>query len=188
MEKFRERATNMAELKRIEGSDIAQAVKRLVGEIATANRENEKLVVVGIADGGIDFAERIGAELSRALGRELPVGTVDIVFQRDDIGRNPIPKSSNPTELPFDITDTHVLLCDDVLCTGRTVRAALNELFDQGRPASVQLVVLFDRGNRRLPFQADFCGLRQSTRPEQTVAVLLDNKKIENDAILISEP
>ncbi len=178
----------MAELKRIGAAEIAKAVDRIVEGIAASPVDPEKLAVVGVANGGIDFAARVRQRLQDHYDREFPTGAVDIAFQRDDIGTNPIPKASAPTELPFDITGSEILLCDDVICTGRTIRAALNELFDQGRPASVRLVVLFDRGNRRLPIQPDFQGLREDTRREQTVAVFLDNADPGNDAILVSDP
>jgi pyrimidine operon attenuation protein/uracil phosphoribosyltransferase len=178
----------MAELKRIEAGEIARAVDRLVDEVAACGADPARLAIVGIANGGIDFAARMRDRLQERFGRELPAGTVDIAFHRDDIGRNPIPKASVPTDLSFDITGSEVLLCDDVICSGRTVRAALNELFDQGRPEAVRLAVLCDRGNRRLPFQPDFRGLAEETGPRQTVAVFLDNTEPSNDAILISDP
>jgi pyrimidine operon attenuation protein/uracil phosphoribosyltransferase len=127
-------------------------------------------MLLGIANGGIPLARRLGARLG--IKR---VGDLDISFHRDDIGKHPIPKEFTPTLLPGDVNGATVLLVDDVLFTGRTVKAALDELFDHGRPATVELAVLVDRGSRRLPVVADFAGTTVSAGDNEDVLVSLDD-------------
>jgi len=112
--------------------------------------------LVGIHTGGVWIAER----LQQRLGIAMPLGRLDISFYRDDFSRIGVNPQVRPSELPFDVDDRHLVLVDDVLYTGRTIRAALNELFDYGRPASVLLAVLVDRGGRELPIEADVAGSR----------------------------
>lgn len=169
----------------LSGATIAQAIDALVDKLATTHRECKNLVVAGIANGGIALAHCITAKLSAKLGREIPCGTVNITFQRDDIGQKPIPKITEPTELPFDIRNTTLLLVDDVLFTGRTARAALNEIFDQGRPSRVELVILFDRGNRRLPIQPDHVAFTQTLDAKANVRVTIDCKQPDHNLIEI---
>jgi pyrimidine operon attenuation protein/uracil phosphoribosyltransferase len=138
------------------------SVDELIAQLAAALRDTlarraiENPHVVGIHAGGVWVAERVHA----ALGLTSPIGALDISFHRDDYGRVGLNPSVRPSRLPWDIADKHVLLIDDVLYTGRTVRAALNELFDWGRPASVILGVLIARDGRELPIEADAAGMR----------------------------
>ena len=124
--------------------------------------------MLGIANGGIPVARRLCARLG--IKR---VGDLDISFHRDDIGKHPIPKEFTPTLLPGDVNGASVLLVDDVLFTGRTVKAALDELFDHGRPATVELAVLVDRGGRRLPVAPDFVGMSLAAADDEDVVVTL---------------
>jgi len=124
--------------------------------------------VLGIANGGIPLARRLGARLG--IRR---VGDLDISFHRDDIGKHPIPKEFTPTLLPGDVNGASVLLVDDVLFSGRTVKAALDELFDHGRPGRVELAVLVDRGSRTLPIVADFSGTTIAAGENEDVIVTL---------------
>jgi len=126
------------------------------------------MLVLGIANGGITLARRLAARLGMKR-----VGDLDISFHRDDIGSHPIPKEFAVTLLPGDVNGATVLLVDDVLFTGRTVKAALDELFDHGRPATVELAVLVDRGHRRLPVVADFSGTMIDATSEEDVRVSL---------------
>jgi pyrimidine operon attenuation protein/uracil phosphoribosyltransferase len=126
------------------------------------------------------LAQRLAAKIPEAR-----VGTVDISFHRDDIGRHPIPKEFVPTQIPADVNGATVILADDVLFSGRTVKAALDEIFDHGRPAKVELAILVDRGGRRLPFGADYCGIALATTERQKVIVMLDPKNPANDSIHI---
>lgn len=125
----------------------------------------ERPVMIGIHTGGVWVAKR----LHRQLALDEPLGTLDISFYRDDFSRIGMNPQVKPSQLPFDVDDRHVILVDDVLYTGRTVRAALNEIFDWGRPASVLLVVLVDRGGRELPIDADIAGQRLRFTPGEQI-------------------
>ena len=138
---------------------ILGAIDRLATAIAATCSADTDLVAAGIADGGVPVAEALAQRLETILQRPVRRGVVDILFHRDDIGTRPIPKVTFPTDIDGGVDGADILLCDDVLHTGRTVRAALNEVFDQGRPERVRLAVLVDRGDRRLPIQPDFTGI-----------------------------
>lgn len=164
------------------GSDeIHPAIERLAAAIALRHPAPSELILLGIANGGIELARRLALRL-----RVTHVGTVDISFHRDDIGRNPIPKEFAPTVIPHDVHGATVILVDDVLFSGRTVKAALNELFDHGRPAKVELAVLVDRGCRMLPVAADYTGLRLEAGINEKVVVHLDPDQPAKDAITVT--
>jgi pyrimidine operon attenuation protein/uracil phosphoribosyltransferase len=148
--------------------EVHAAIERLASAIEARHRRCEGLLLLGIANGGIPLARRLGARLG--IRR---VGDLDISFHRDDIGSHPIPKEFTPTLLPGDVNGATVLLVDDVLFTGRTVKAALDELFDHGRPSTVELAVLVDRASRRLPVVADFVGTTIAAAPDENVLVCL---------------
>ncbi len=131
-------------------------------------RERRDPVMIGIRTGGVWIAEA----LSRLLAIEAPLGILDISFYRDDFSRLGIDPQVRPSELPVPIDDRHVILVDDVLHTGRTVRAALNEIFDYGRPSSVMLGVIVDRGGRELPIQPDAAGLTVELAPHEQVKLV----------------
>jgi len=158
----------MAPPKTIGSREVHAAIERLAAAIEARHRHTRGLLVLGIANGGIALARRLCARLG--IKR---VGDLDISFHRDDIGSHPIPKEFTPTLLPGDVNDATVLLVDDVLFTGRTVKAALDELFDHGRPAKVELAVLVDRGSRRLPVVADFSGATLAAAESEDVVVSL---------------
>ena len=148
--------------------EVHAAIERLAAAIEARHGRTKGLLLLGIANGGIPLARRLGARLG--IKR---VGDLDISFHRDDLGRHPVPKEFTPTLLPGDVNGATVLLVDDVLFTGRTVKAALDELFDHGRPAKVELAVLVDRGDRRLPIVADFTGTAVSAAVDEDVLVSL---------------
>lgn len=156
----------------LDGGDIRRALVRMAHEIIEANRGSEGLVLVGIHRRGVPLAERIGARIAEFEGRSPPVGAVDVSFYRDDVEFRR-PPSIAPTDFPFDVTDKVVVLVDDVLFTGRTVRAAIDALVDFGRPRLVRLAVLVDRGHRELPIRADFIGKNIPTSRTQEVQVLV---------------
>jgi len=158
----------MATSKTIGAREVHAVVERLAEAIQARHGRSKGLLVLGIANGGIPLARRLCARLG--LKR---VGDLDISFHRDDIGEHPIPKEFTPTLVPGDVDGASVLLVDDVLFTGRTVKAALDELFDHGRPATVELAVLVDRGSRRLPVVADFVGIAISAGEDEEVVVSL---------------
>lgn len=178
----------MTEIREIDAEAIAQACVRLTSELAVAHAGTEKLMVVGVANGGIVLGQRLAAMLGKELGRELPFGQVNITFHRDYIGTNPIPEEKQRTFIPGDITGYTVVLTDDVIASGRTIRAALNELFDSGRPAKVELAVLCDRGRRRLPVQPDYLGFSAHAESGQKVRVTLDLEHPERDRLVVLQP
>jgi len=151
---------------------LHQALDRVASAIAQRHPRTPHLILLGIANGGIVPAQRLAARLKKS-GLTPGTGTIDISFHRDDIGRNPIPKEFSPTLIPYDVNGATIILVDDVLHSGRTVKAALDELFDHGRPATVELAVLVDRGGRKLPVAATYCGLTVSATDDEKVVVRL---------------
>lgn len=170
----------------IGASEIHSAIQRLAEAIHARHRHREPLLLLGIANGGIELARRLRsalATLSPTLASRH--GVLDISFHRDDIGRHPIPKEFAPTQIPADVHGANIVLVDDVLFSGRTVKAALDELFDHGRPTKVELAVLVDRGGRRLPFSADYTGLTLAPSDAEKVVVTLDPKNSKRDSIRV---
>ena len=161
---------------------IHAAIESVAQSIAERHRDNPRLLLLGIANGGIELTTRL-VRLLRQHDVTCGHGTIDISFHRDDIGRHPIPKEFAPTLIPHDVNGATVILVDDVLYSGRTVKAALDELFDHGRPAAVELAVLVDRGGRCLPFAPNYCGLRLNVPATDKVVVRLDPKHPKNDAV-----
>jgi pyrimidine operon attenuation protein / uracil phosphoribosyltransferase len=154
-------------------AEVKRAVTRIAHEILERNKGAERVVLVGIAARGDDLARRLAAEIQRIEGVEIPVGVLDITFYRDDIGLRAEAPEVHETRIDMDITGRTVVLVDDVLFTGRTIRAAMDALVDFGRPDAVQLAVLVDRGHRELPIRADFVGKNVPTRLDEEVRVLL---------------
>lgn len=152
-------------------ADIARALKRIAHEIVERNRGARDLVIIGVPTRGVPLAERIAAQIGQIENYQTPTGALDVTLYRDDYGtRQAVPQS---TKINFSITGKTVVLVDDVLFTGRTVRSALNALNDLGRPAAVQLAVLVDRGHRELPIRADFVGKNVPTARNENVTVRL---------------
>ena len=155
----------------LDAAQMKRVIRRMAGEIAEIHRGVDRLLLIGIRTRGLPLAERLKTHIEAAEGVEVPVGTLDITLYRDDlstVASQPVVKS---TELPGSLDGVAVVLCDDVLYTGRTIRAALDALMDFGRPRSIRLAVLVDRGHRELPIQADVVGERVKTAPEQVVEV-----------------
>jgi pyrimidine operon attenuation protein/uracil phosphoribosyltransferase len=168
--------------------DIDRAVRRLGREIAERARASgaaKDLAIVGIRRGGVHLAQRLRAELATALGSEPPVGTLDIALYRDDLAEQGAAPVIGPTDIRFPVQGKTIVLVDDVLYTGRTVRAALDELVDFGRPRRVWLAVLVDRGGRELPIAADFAGGRVEVSDEQDVQVRLREGGAAEDAVVV---
>lgn len=174
----------MATSKTLGAAEIQAAITRLADGISQSHPAG-RLLLLGIANGGIELSRRLVAALARPGAKPASAGVLDISFHRDDIGRHPIPKEFAPTRIPGDVNGAAVILVDDVLFSGRTVKAALDELFDHGRPATVQLAVLVDRGGRRLPFAADYVGLTLPTRESEKVVVVLDGENRRRDSIRV---
>jgi pyrimidine operon attenuation protein / uracil phosphoribosyltransferase len=152
-------------------SEIDRTLVRLAHEIVEKNAGTENLTLIGIRRRGVPLAERLGKMIERIEKTQVPVGTLDITLYRDDlstVGPKPLVQA---TELGVPVTDRNVILCDDVLYTGRTTRAALDALFDHGRPRRVQLLVLIDRGHRELPIEAAFVGRTVQTTDREIIEV-----------------
>ncbi len=150
--------------------DLRRAVTRIAHEIVEKNQGLGDTVLIGLQTGGVPLANRLGQELMRIEGSEVPVGTLDVAFYRDDIGLRPVVPEA-PSHVPWDLTDKTVVLVDDVLYTGRTVRAALNALADHGRARAVRLAVMVDRGHRELPIRPDVVGKNLPTGSTEVVDV-----------------
>lgn len=154
---------------------MSRTLTRIAHEILERNRGLDELALVGIRRRGVPLAKRIAQAIRGINGHEVPTGTLDITLYRDDLMRHAV--GSQPvirrTEIPFSIDDKRILLVDDVLYTGRTIRAALDALIEFGRPKSIQLIVLVDRGHRELPIKADYVGKNLPTSSNQSVQVHL---------------
>lgn len=151
-------------------SDVSRAVKRMAHEVIERNQGVEGLCLVGLQTGGVPIAHHIAREIAAIDGAQLAVGSLDVAFYRDDIGIRPV-MPEEVTHIPVDIDGQVVVLVDDVLFTGRTIRAALDALGDYGRPRAVQLAVMVDRGHRELPIRPDFVGKNLPTRRDEVVDV-----------------
>jgi len=152
--------------------DIERVLRRISHEILERNKGYKSLVFIGLQKRGVPLANRIAKNIEIFEGEKVKAGKLDISFYRDDIGRNVKP-DVQITDIPFDIKDKNIILVDDVLFTGRTVRAALDAIIDFGRPKSIQLVVLIDRGHRELPIRADYVGKNLPTSLDEFVDVKL---------------
>ena len=168
----------------LDAEAIRRATVRIAHEILERHKGSEGLALVGIRTRGAILAQRLAKEIEGIDRRQVPVGVLDITLYRDDLSRiapNPI---VHATAISFDVTDLHLILVDDVLFTGRTIRAALNALSDLGRPKTIQLAVLVDRGHRELPIRADYVGKSFPTSLQEHVDVRL-NELDETEAVVL---
>lgn len=171
----------------MDATGIARALSRLASQIVERNVGVADLLLVGIRRRGVPLAERIADRIQQLEGQRPPTGQLDITLYRDDlstIGPRPV---VNKTDIPADITDSTIVLVDDVLYTGRTVRAALDELVDFGRPQRVELAVLIDRGHRELPIQADYVGKYVQTTDSEIIKVMLKDYDEEEEVIVVEQ-
>jgi len=157
----------------MDSDDVQRAVWRMAHEIIEANQGIDDLVLVGLQTGGVSVSEALAGALTSITEDEVDVGSLDVAFYRDDIGLRPVLPEA-VTHIPWSLDGRTVVLCDDVLFTGRTIRAALNALTDYGRPRAVQLAVMVDRGHRELPIRPDYVGKNLPTRRDEVVDVHLD--------------
>lgn len=170
----------------LEADDIKRAITRIAHEILEKNKGTENLALVGIRTRGVTLARRIQDKIAEIENTQLDLGILDITLYRDDLGagkQNPVLKD---TEISFPISGKQIILCDDVLFTGRTIRAAIDALMDFGRPASVQLAVLIDRGHRELPIRPDFVGKNIPTSKNMKVQVMLHETDGEDRVLIIN--
>lgn len=160
--------------------DVRRAITRISHEIVERNHGLDRVVLIGLQTGGVAITERIAETLAEIEGVEVPVGTLDVAYYRDDVGVRPVLAEAH-TDITFDLQGQTVVMVDDVLFTGRTVRAALNALGDYGRAAAVQLAVMVDRGHRELPIRPDYVGKNLPTRRSEQVSVDLEHGVIIGD-------
>jgi pyrimidine operon attenuation protein/uracil phosphoribosyltransferase len=171
--------------KRLLGADdIRRAVARLAHEVVERNEGVESLVLVGLRTRGIPLARRVQQRILEFEGAEVPLGELDITLYRDDVHQR-APRSLSPTQIPVDISNKTVILVDDVLFTGRTIRAALDALIDLGRPRAIQLLCLVDRGHRELPIRPDYVGKNVPTSRHEKIAVRLEEVDGVDEVVLI---
>ncbi|MDI6824956.1 MAG: bifunctional pyr operon transcriptional regulator/uracil phosphoribosyltransferase PyrR [Bacillota bacterium] len=165
---------------------MRRAITRIAHEILEKNKGIEGVVLVGIRRRGVPLAERLAAQIEAIEGRRVPVGSLDITLYRDDLTLRSDHPVVHRTEVPFAVQGKKVVLVDDVLYTGRTVRAALDAIMDLGRPALIQLAVLVDRGHRELPIRADYVGKNVPTSRREIIHVKL-RETDDEDAVIIEE-
>ena len=167
----------------MDAEDIARAMTRIAHEVLERNHGTEDLVLVGIRTRGVPLAQRIAAKIEQIEGQKVPVGSLDITLYRDDLmTRQPVVRK---TEIPFDMTGKRIVLVDEVIYTGRTIRAALDALIDFGRPACIQLAVLIDRGHRELPIRPDYVGKNVPTSRAERIKCRLHESDNEESVYIV---
>ncbi len=164
--------------------DIDRTLTRMAHEIVEKNKGTEKLCLVGIQRGGVHLAKRLASKIKEIEKKDIPIGLLDIAFYRDDLDIRKEQPVVRKTEVFCEVTDLKIILVDDVLFTGRSIRAAMDALMDLGRPASIQLAVLIDRGHRELPIKADYVGKNIPTALSERVEVQLKEEGMEDRVIL----
>ena len=169
------------------GGEVRRALTRIAHEILERNHGCEELVFIGIHTRGVPLARRIAALIKELDGVELPVGSLDIGLYRDDLPHLESLPNLRPSDIPFDIEDKRVILVDDVLYTGRSVRAAMDALTDFGRPQYIQLAVLVDRGHRELPIRPDYVGKNLPTSMSEEVKVRLKETDGKDEVVIIKQ-
>ncbi|HEY6566244.1 MAG TPA: bifunctional pyr operon transcriptional regulator/uracil phosphoribosyltransferase PyrR [Actinomycetota bacterium] len=170
----------------LDADDVRRALTRIAHEIIERDKGAGDIALVGIANRGDDLARRLAAEIERIEGTTVPVGVLDITFYRDDIGLKAEAPEVHETRIGFDINGRTLVLVDDVLFTGRTIRAAMDALTDLGRPTRIRLAVLVDRGHRELPIRADFVGKNVPTHRGDDVRVLVTELDGQ-DAVVVED-
>ncbi len=171
----------------LDKAGIDRALTRIAHEMLEKSKGAKELGLIGIQRGGVHLARRLAAKIREIEGVDVPVGSLDITMYRDDLSTRksqPVPQA---TDITFDVQDKLIVLVDDVLFTGRTIRAALNSIMDYGRPKRVQLAVLVDRGHRELPIRADFVGKNLPTSAREKVEVTLAEDGVEEKVVILGE-
>ena len=168
----------------MDADGVRRVLTRIAHEIVERNKGVENVMLVGIRTRGVPLAERVAEEIEKIEKVRPPVGVLDITLYRDDLSTMAYQPVVRPTEMPVDISGRTIILVDDVLFTGRTIRSALDALIDMGRPRSIQLAVLVDRGHRELPIRADYVGKNVPTAAREIVNVLLSDMDGEEKVVL----
>lgn len=169
----------------MDSETMSRTISRIAHEILERNKGAKELRIIGIRTRGIHIAQRIADKIEELEGIKPPLGTLDITLYRDDFRRRSDMPKVQKTKIPFSVEDKNVVLVDDVLYTGRTTRAAIDAIMDYGRPASIQLVVLVDRGHRELPIQADYVGIKVMTLKNENVEVHLKETDGVDEVIVV---
>jgi len=175
----------MKEKTLLSSKDLERKTTRIVHEILEDNNDNNDIAIVGIKTRGEYLGRRIVEELNNIEKKEIPFGTLDITLYRDDLRNNLALPELKETNIPFNVENKTIILVDDVLFTGRTIRAAIDAVMDFGRPANIKLAVLVDRGLRELPIQADYIGLSIETVSSQKIKVFLKEKDKKDKVVLL---
>mgnify|MGYP003291205011 CR=1 FL=1 len=166
---------------------VNRAVTRISHEIIEKNAGLENIAIIGIQRRGVSMAKMIRDNLEQIEGVKVPLGILDITFYRDDLSKLSAHPVVNGTHIPFDVNNTKIILVDDVLFTGRTIRSAIDNIFDMGRPACIQLAILIDRGHRQLPFRADFVGKNVPTSIHESIEVAFEDVDGKTNVVLNKE-
>jgi pyrimidine operon attenuation protein / uracil phosphoribosyltransferase len=169
----------------MESGDMTRAMTRIAHEILERNKGVKDLALVGIRTGGVHLAHRLARRIQDIEGAAIPIGELDITLYRDDLALRKEQPILRRTSVPFDISGKIIVLVDDVLFTGRTIRAAMDGLIDLGRPAEIQLAVLVDRGHRQLPIKATYIGKNIPTSREENIHVLLEEAGDDDRVVIV---
>lgn len=175
----------------LDADEIKRTITRIAQQILELNGGADDLVIVGLHTHGVFLADRLATAMRQLEAADVPVGTMDITLYRDDLGlrpKGPHLPTREGTNIPFDITDRIVILVDDVLHTGRSIRAALDQLMDLGRPRKIQLVGLIDRGGRELPIRPDFVGRKVTIADSETIRVRLTETDPADEVLVVPKP
>ena len=170
----------------MDASEVARALTRIAHEILERNKGTQEISLVGIRTGGVHLAHRLARRIQEIERMQVPIGELDITLYRDDLAIRKDQPVLRKTSIPFNVSDLKVILVDDVLFTGRTIRAAMDGLIDLGRPAEIQLAVLVDRGHRQLPIKANYIGKNIPTSREEIVQVFLEEEGEEDRVVLLN--
>ncbi|RME66539.1 MAG: bifunctional pyr operon transcriptional regulator/uracil phosphoribosyltransferase PyrR [Nitrospirae bacterium] len=169
----------------MKSEEIERTLLRMAHQILEGLGGLERVGLVGIQSGGAILARRLAYIFKKIEKKEVPVGVLDIAFYRDDVTRRPEPPKVKRTDIPFDVEDKRIVLVDDVLFTGRSIRAAMDALMDMGRPERIALAVLVDRGGRELPICPDFVGKTFEVSPEERIEVMIKEKPSRTDKVVV---
>ncbi len=167
--------------------EMRRALARIAHEIVERNHGVEDLVLVGLQTRGVPLARRLAEKLEELEEAPIPLGELDVTFYRDDLDKRPLQPIVRRTDLPVGVTDMRIILVDDVLYTGRTIRAAMDEVMDFGRPSNIQLAVLVDRGHRELPIRADYVGKNVPTSFDEKVKVHLTETDGQDEVVIVRD-
>ncbi len=171
----------------MDSNDVARALTRIAHEILERNKGTQDLALVGIRTGGVHLAHRLAKRIRDIERTDVPIGELDITLYRDDLAVRKDQPVLRKTTIPFNISNLKIVLVDDVLFTGRTIRAAMDGLIDLGRPAEIQLAVLVDRGHRQLPIKASYIGKNLPTSREENVRVFLEEEGEDDRVAILTE-